>query len=716
MRKLAQAAALAVVMVCGAAVADGMLIVRPTPRFRPVPMAVRYHRVKVSIDGPVATTFIDQVFFNPNNRQLEGEYIFPLPEDAAIDRFSMYIDGKEMVGETLEAGKARSIYEGIVRQMKDPALLEYIGRRTFRCRVFPIPPRGEKRVTLKYSQVVKSEGGLACYVYPLNTERFSSQPIDDVSIDISIRSLTPIKSVFSPSHPNGTDVVRRSETEARVSYEEKGTRPDKDYVLYYTLNERELDCSVVCHKPPRGKGVFLALISPTFEVGRVLPKDIVFVVDTSGSMRGPKMDQAKAALKFCLRGLKEEDRFGLVPFSTEARPFWRELKEADGDAVEEALRRVDGIEARGGTNIHEALEEALKMCPGEEGRPSMIVFLTDGEPTIGVTSAPEILRKIDAANSKKARIFVFGVGTSLNTHLLDKLAEMNRGAREYVLPEEDIEVKVSKFADKVASPVLSDVEIEFGGAEVYDLVPARMPDIFRGSQIEIFGRYARGGSCAITITGRAGGERKRLVFEAAFPDEDPGNDLLPRLWAIRQVGKLLDEIRLHGESKELKDEVVRLAREYGIMTPYTSMLVLEDEARRRPPVRIFTGRLRAEAEEAAPKAADAFRGHRGAGAVNASREIEKMKKGELGAKDLAEGLGKEGGRYIKHVGSKTFYLRDGVWRDASYDGRARTRKVEYMSDEYFELLSERPKLGRYFCLGERVLVVFEGIVYEVTED
>ncbi len=717
MRTRLIAAAAVMLLVPGSILADGMLIVRPTPVFKPVPMAVKYHRVKVEIKGQVATTYIDQVFVNPNDRQLEGEYIFPMPEDAAISRFSMFIDGKEMVGETLEADKARGIYEGIVRSMKDPALLEYVGRRTFRCRVFPIPARGEKRITLKYSQVIKAEGGIARYSYPLNTERFSSKPIDDVSIDVTIKGKIPIKSVFSPSHGKGTEVIRKSDTEVRVAYEEKGTRPDKDYVLYYTMNAADLDCSVVCNKPKGAKkGVFLALLAPQVKTEKVLPKDIVFVVDTSGSMRGRMMKQAKEALKFCVNGLKDVDRFGLVPFSTEARPFSKELSAASKDAVAAAVKRVDDIDARGGTNIGEALELAAGMLAGGKGdRPQMIVFLTDGEATVGELDPARILKNVAAANKSNARIFVFGLGNDLNAHFLDRLAEDNRGVREYVLPDENIEIKVSNFYTKVASPVLSDVEIDWGGLEVYDMVPARPGDIFRGAQIEIFGRYTGGGARAITVTGNAGGEKKKLIFEAKFPEVTEENELLPRLWAIRQVGKLMDHIRMHGSAKELRDEVIALAKEYGIMTPYTSMLVLEDDARRRPEARLFDRSVRSKAAANAPAAAERFEGRAGAGAVQASRQLGAMKKGDMDEGELSDGLGGGSEKAMKHVGLKTFYLKNGVWRDSTWDGKSRTEKVKYMSDEYFDLLKRHSKIGRYLAIGEKVVVAMGGKVYEIIE-
>jgi len=222
--------------------------------------------------------------------------------------------------------------------------------------------------------------------------------------------------------------------------------------------------------------------------------------------------------------------------------------------------------------------------------PGVIIFLTDGQPTVGETNEDRLVESI-ATRSTAVRIFSFGIGTDVNTHLLDRIAEKTNAFSQYVLPEEDIELKLSSFYTKIKEPVLSNVELAFTGeVKVNQLYPHDLPDLFKGETLTVFGRYSGGGAGAVKVTGTLNGERREFVSDVKFVKEDVSRGFIPRLWATRRVGWLLDEIRLRGESMELKDEIVRLAREHGIVTPYTSYLILEDERRRNVPLSLQTMR------------------------------------------------------------------------------------------------------------------------------
>ncbi len=757
--------------ICGQVLADGFIIVprhRPNrPEVRTIPLAVKYHRVKVTIRDQVAITEIDQVFINPNPYQLEGTYIFPLPDGASISAFSMYIDGKEMPGELLEKDKARKIYNDIVRSMKDPALLEYVGRDMFKASIFPIPARGEKRVKLSYSEICRADGGLVHYRYPLNTEKFSSRPLQDVSVVIDIKGQNPIKNITCPTHP--VEVVQSIENEARVAYEARNVTPDRDLQLYYAISEKEFALNFLTHRATAAQdGYFMLLLSPGVQSQRVIKKDVCFVMDTSGSMQGKKIEQARAALKFCVQSLNEGDRFNLVPFSTEARKFSEELIPATKENIARAVEYVSTIRAAGGTAINDALTTALRMSPNSD-RPYMVVFLTDGLPTIGETKEPLILGNVKALNKGNVRLFAFGLGDDVNTHLLDKLAESNRGTREYVAEAEDLELKVSTFYAKISHPVLSDLELTFPGTKAFDVYPKRLPDLFKGSQLVVVGRYSEAGSRAAKLTGKVGGKTVPIAHDVSFPEKEPGNSFIPRLWAIRKIGYLLDEIRLHGETKELKDEIVRLARLHGVVTPYTSFLVLEDERSRNQTVRGLRpggdlgggsggswggappssggggrggargkpddatadmpfptsppapGAFREDeedgAEPAAEKARDLLEGLRratGGAAVAASKEAKKLK-GELTDKD-SHGYVPDAGRarkdLMKLVESTAFYKQGEVWIQANLKKDAKVVKIELFSDAFFQLIEKDPKLGLFLALG-KVNFLWEGVVYEV---
>jgi Ca-activated chloride channel family protein len=689
--------------------ADGIIIIEPRPDYpKPVPLAIKYHRVSVSIQDQVATTEVDQVFKNEQNRDLEGTYIFPMPEGAAIGKFEMEIDGKMVEGKIMDKDKARQIYEDIVRRMKDPALLEYVGRNIFKARVYPIPARGEKRIRLKYSEILKKEGDVVKYLYPLNTEKFSSRPLEECTVSVKIESQTPIKSVYCPTHKMA--IKKTDENHARASYEESNVKPDKDVILYYTLSEKDFGLSLLSYREKGEKdGYFLILASPKEKVSgtEVLPKDVIFVLDTSGSMMdGNKLKSAKKALNFCLENLGKKDRFNIITFSDDVTALASELMTVTEENLKKAAEFIGDAKPMGGTNIKDAIIESLRLFG--KSRSAYLIFLTDGVPTVGDTDVKEILSGVKRANSS-ARIFPFGVGDDVNVILLDQLGTQNRGVTDYMKPGEDIEIKLSSFFTKIAEPILSDVALSFEGVKAEAMYPKSIPDIFKGTQLVITGKYRGEGSAVIRLKGHKGDGEVTYTYEVKFPEEEEDTTFIPRLWATRRIGYLLEEIRLKGEERELVDEIVRLSREYGIMTPYTSFLVTEpagkpdgrrDEEDYRVPTHAAPGDSTA-AESPYSSSAPAS----GAGAVRASKEAGKMKEGEAPATARSE--------KVKSVDRKTFYFRNNTWVDADYKSQ-RLVEVRFGSDEYFELLRSHPKLAKYFAVGDSVIVVYQDKAYKVT--
>ncbi|MBI4577367.1 MAG: VWA domain-containing protein [Planctomycetes bacterium] len=716
------------------------------PEFGPIRVvSLRFHVGKVEVADGVATTTVDQVFHNNSGTMLEGTYVFPLPEGAALDGFSLWMDGKEVKGEVLDAAKARGIYLDIVRRMKDPGLLEFMGQGLFQARIFPIEPNSDKRLKLTYSEVLGREGGLYRYTHPLRPGRSGTGPLAEAALQVSIQTTQPLKTIYSPSHK--VDVARDGDRGARVSWEARDVRMDRDFVLYFGSGDGAFGVNLLTHRedPADEEACFALMVTPDLHAtdGTVLPKDVVFVFDTSGSMAGEKMQQARAALLHCLGRLRAEDRFAVVLFSTEARPWRDGLSNADEANLAEARRYVEKSEAAGGTNIHEALGVATTLGKAaEEGRPFMVVFMTDGLPTIGEIDPAKILSSVAAARGPSLRLFTFGVGNDLNTLLLDRLAEENRGSRSYVAEGEDIEVIVSTFFDKVVHPVLSDVKVAIDGVWTRDVYPRNTPDLFAGQQVTVFGRYRGEGHHAVRLTGLLGSEPREYVFEASF-EPSTANGFIPSLWATRKVGYLVDQIRLHGENPEVVEEVIRLGKKYGIVTPYTSFLVTEDMARPMPEGAMpttppgvdgsFGGRGRDEGRRlGAPRAGGASdRGASGASGapeprsglwggeeregLEAADEKVRDSEGARRAKE-AERLDKD--RYadrLQRAGGRTFLLVDGVWVDQACEEMAEgteTRRVVYLSDEWAEMASD-PKVAECLALGERVRFVLDGKIVEV---
>ena len=481
----------------------------------PFPLEVVYHKVDVKIDGQSAVTKIDQSFYNPSQYQLEGFYIFPIPKGAVINNFTMIINGKETKAELLDSDKARKIYEDIVRQMRDPALLEYSEQNIFKLRIFPIEPRSEKKISISYSQVLESDNNLFEYIYPLNTEKFSAKPLKNVSVKIDLKSNEKIKNIYCPTHE--VDIVNKSDNHSIISYEDENVKPDIDFKLYFSKNSSSVGLSLLSYQTGNNDGYFLLSASPSIEIDKsnIENKDITFILDVSGSMSGEKLEQAKKALLYCVNNLNVGDHFNVIRFSTEAYSLFKSLEKADKQNINEAKRFIDDLQAIGGTNIEEAFNLAFKNYK-ESNRPHFVVFLTDGKPTIGEMDDDKLVKKILNTNKTNSRIFTFGIGDEINTHLLDKLTDATKAWRTYVSDEEDIEIKVSNFYDKIQSPVLSDLKLDFDNIEVYQTYPKDLPDLFKGSNLLVFGRYKGKGTHKNYFVRKIKWQAKRIYFKRKF--------------------------------------------------------------------------------------------------------------------------------------------------------------------------------------------------------
>ena len=558
------------------AFANGLLI--PEEKSIP-PLAMVNHRVSITMEDQVAVTRVEQTFRNHTDRQLEATYVFPVPRGASVNKFTMWVNGREMTGELLEAAKARQIYTDIVRRTQDPGLLEYMGNNLFRMKVFPILPKSDQKVALSYTSVANRDAGMVEYIYPLKTDGKATRTLEELSIQATIKSQNPIQSVYSPTHV--LNINRSSDREVSVKFDRNQGLLDKDFQLFYSTGDKDVGFTALTQRPISSeKGFFMFLISPRMELPKdqVVARDMVMVLDTSGSMHGPKMDQAKRALKYCLDNLGDRDRFAVINFSTTVNRYRDGLVETNKDQIASAKRWVDTLEAQGGTAINDALAAALDFRSKDADRTFTIVFFTDGMPTVGETNIERILTNVAGKNTANTRIFTFGVGDDVNATFLDRLAEDTRAVSTYVRPAEDIEAKVSGLYSKISHPVMANLKlIPSGDVRIEEVYPPQLPDLFAGGQIIVLGRYTGQGPSAMRLNGMVGKEPREFVFELNFPDKTKDEKgFVEHLWARRKVGYLLDQIRTNGEKKELVDETVALAKRYGIATPYTSYLVVPD--------------------------------------------------------------------------------------------------------------------------------------------
>lgn len=682
------------------ALADGIIVPDP-PVCDPQPcppvllpmdqLVIRYHHVTITIIDQLAVTHVDQVFYNPNDWTIEGTYIFPIPDDAAVSGFTLWVDGQPVKGQVLDATQARQTYEQIVSSMRDPALLEYGGRGAVQARIFPIAAGEERRIELEYSQALPAEGGLVRYIYPLNTEKFSALPLESVSISVDIQSTDPIRAVYSPSHEIA--VSRKSDDHVTVGYEASNVLPDTDFTLYYSLGETEA-FHLLSFRDPTDEtdsdGFFLVLLAPRIAtIDQVIPKDLILVLDRSGSMEGEKFQQAQQAAGYILQHLNAEDRFNIISFSTGIEMYANRLRPASEG--QQAQAWVSSLSAEGSTDINRALLEAASMVKPD--RPAYLIFLTDGLPTEGVRDSQSILENFSSSAPDNLRVFTFGVGYDVDTILLDSLAQQHHGRSSYVQPGMDLSEILSTFYNGISTPVLTNLDLRINNISTYDLYPNPLPDLFAGSQVVLLGRYKEGGQADINLLGEVNGVMQTFTFkDQVFEKQSPANSIqssIPRLWATRKVGYLLNQVRLEGANQELIDQIVKLSIRYGIVTPYTSYLVSEQaplglEQQQRLAQDTFNKM------QAMPTTAPS-----GPAAVQSSVDTGAMQSAENAPSPQGDAASS-----VKVLGSRTFVLSDGKWIDTAYDpDTMQTTKIQFLSPEYFGLVAQNPELGEAFALG-----------------
>ncbi len=700
------------------------------PRPQPPPQSYRIQElgIDVNLQDQVAKVQVSQSFVNTGSRQMEVCFVFPLPYDGAIDRMTFMVDGKEYEAKLLSAAEARRIYEGYVRRNRDPALMEWIGTGMFKTSVFPVPPGAKRTVSLRYSQLCRKQNGLTELLFPLSTAKYTSQPVDQVNINVTVQSQAKIKNVYSPTH--AVKIQRPTDQLAKISYSSSHEIPTSDFRLMYDVGDAQVGASLLSYRPQRGEdGYFLLLVSPEIKrKGAAVNKNVIFVVDRSGSMTGTKIEQAKGALRFVLNNLSEGDLFNIIAYDSSVESFQPELQRYNDATRKQALGFVEGIFAGGSTNIDGALQTALGQLQ-DDSRPNYIVFLTDGLPTAGEKNESRIVDNARQRNATaRARVFSFGVGYDVNSRLLDKLSRDCFGQSQYVRPNEDIEEHVSKLYNRIGAPVMTDVQITVDledlpaerGAAVNRVYPRDAYDLFAGDQLVLVGRYKQGGTARVTVRGRVGADEQQFSFPGTFvgKSNDETNGFVEKLWALRRVGEIIDEIDLHGKNQELINELVALSTKHGIITPYTSFLADENAnvrdlagLRRQAGVQLdalqeaggrggFAQRqLKAEYQRAA-QATPAPGGAGGGGFGVVYRDVEQDK-------DVVV-------QTVQNVGGKTFFYRGNRWVDSSLtaDQEKKVQQLERYGKEYFELVTRYGKhVAKYLAMEGPVTVVLDGQAY-----
>jgi Ca-activated chloride channel family protein len=541
-------------------------------------LEIQQHDVNVVINNGVAVTTVDQVFVNTENRQVEALYTFPVPRGASVSNFSMWINGKEMVGEVLEKQRAREIYDSYKRVRRDPGLLEQVDYRTFEMRIFPIAPHAEQRVQVVYYQELSVDNDWATYVYPLATQTrkdINARTTGRFSMRVAVKNEIPIAAMESQSHSKDFVFVNRDEHFREASLETTGGGLSRDVVLSFQCVRPKTGIDIIASKEGREDG-YLAL---TLTAGEELPRldasmDYVFVLDISGSMQDDgKLDQSRRAISAFVDALGADDRFEIVSFNVEPTPAFGSLHPADAASKQAAAQFLASRAPRGGTLLNPAMATAYKYAGSE--RPLNVIILSDG-----MTEQTERAQLVGLIRQRPAgtRVFCIGVGNDVNRALLEQLADESGGLAAFVSREDSFDRQAAAFRRKLMRPIATNVQITFDGLDVYDLEPRQLPNLYHGMPVRLYARYRGAGAVKVNLNGEINGKPLATSVRMELPKEERGNPEIERMWAWKKVDRLLKEADAGGSRSGALDEIVRLGEGYSIATEYTSFIVLENDA------------------------------------------------------------------------------------------------------------------------------------------
>ena len=700
--------------------------------------------VRVALADRVLRYEVTEVFKNNSSRVAEADYVFPLPAGAAFEDLKLSINGELVSGETMSAEKARGIYEEIVRRQRDPALVEWMGSGMLRARIFPINPGEEKKVVVRYQSVAEREGDALRIDYrrgsdpnatgggarPVTQARQATAPDGEGGTWSHFAFLyqpgAGFGEPYSPTHS------LRNRDEGRLRLVEARGSASELTILLPLRRANAASLSVLAHAPNDERGFALITITPPSAARRNTPRDLTFVVDVSGSMAGRKLDQAKAAGRALLESLGPADRFRIVDFSTDVRNFKDGWTTATDDNLRDARRYIDGLRAEGSTNISGALTEALEL-KARAGRLPLVVFVTDGEPTVGERN-PEAIAALAARLRGEARIFSVGVSADVNSALIEQLALEGRGTAHFVRDGESVERAVSLLARRLTSPVLTNVRLRADGIRLTQMLPSGALDVFAGQDLVLLARFDGHGEATLRLEGESADGPVTWSTRASFPERSRDNPFVARLWAAQRVGWLAAEKRKRGGTAELDAEIKSLGETYGIPTEFSSYLVVEPgmtlaagQANRlnHPTDAITTSGVtatslggrgregdRSIAAQAPPPSAAAAMS-----TTNEARfEAAKASAAQREMKSVADldSSSDAGAATIRRVGTRRFTLANGVWTDARYTTRMRTVRVKAFSPAYFELVRRLDGLSQALAQGDRIIVAGRTVAIELS--
>jgi Ca-activated chloride channel homolog len=559
--------------------------------------------VKADISGFLVRATVTQEFENTADHKIEAVYTFPLPQNAAVDDMTMLVGGRTVKGKIKKREEAKQIYEDARRNGNVASLLDQERPNIFTQSVTNIMPGEKVKIVISYVETLKYENGNYEFVFPMvvgpryipgnaisktgggwakdtdrvpdasritpNVAKPGTRAGHDISVEVSLDAGVPLDNVISKTHD--VDITRNGNNKAVVKLKDQATLPNKDFILKYDVAGRKINDAVLTHNGANG-GFFQLILQPPDRPtnDQITPKELVFVLDTSGSMSGFPIEKAKEAMKHAIDGLNPRDTFNLITFAGDTHVLFPQPVAATPENLRQAQNFLADRRGGGGTEMMKAIRAALDPTDSQE-HVRIVCFMTDGY----IGNENEIISEIK--RHPKARIFSFGIGSSVNRFLLDKMAQAGRGEVEYVALNDDGSKAAKRFHERVQNPLLTDIEVDWGGLQVSDVLPKQIPDLFSAKPLVLTGKYKAAGRAMIRLRGKQAGQTLTREIAVDFPASQPQHDVLATLWARTKIDDLTMQDPGNAERLDLRESITALGLQYRLMTQYTSFVAVEEK-------------------------------------------------------------------------------------------------------------------------------------------
>lgn len=549
------------------------------------PLWLKSYQASVKITDQIAVTHVDQTFKNESMMRMEGIFIFPLPDNAVVTELALWINGQRVVGSVMESDTARAVYQNIVRRSIDPALLEYLGNNIFKLSVFPIEangsPMSERRIEITYAELLSITANLVEYKFFMKAVSMSSKAVSKALVDFDVTSQKNMVSITSSTHSGPEITIVKSGTNHYLgTCGNENTLSEKDFKLGYQVENTVYSLNLLTYVPSgnffdvKGDDPYYALWITPPDTAKPIKKNVAFVADISSSMSGTRIKQLKQSLKAMVNTLAPADMFNIIAFSTSVQKFKDNLATAGTETKSSAITFIEQLTEMGLTNMQDAFKAAFK-CAWDDTSMNAIIFLTDGKPTWPDTNSLSVADSVAARNKGRISVFPFGIGDQVGGGFLKRLAGDNAGFATIIAADDSISSIMNAFMHAISFPLIKNISVNYGGLVTSDVLPNPLPNLYAGKQLTLLGRYKDAGTYSVAFKGTRGADSVTLQQNLTFPSGAENHPFVPRMWASAKIDRLLNEISMFGEKAELKNAVISLGKKYSIITPYTSMLVIE---------------------------------------------------------------------------------------------------------------------------------------------